>query len=48
MSEWVNDFYVHCKSCDCISKSYFLDESGSTQFCPNCGSRNLEAYDEEE
>jgi hypothetical protein len=44
--EYVNDCLIHCKSCDCVSKSYFLDECGSTEFCPNCGSRDIEATEE--
>ena len=48
MGEWVNDASIHCKTCECISKSYFLNECGDTQFCPNCGSRDIEAYEEDE
>jgi len=44
--EWINDFYIHCKSCDSISKSYFLDDCGSSNFCPNCGSRDTEQCEE--
>jgi rRNA maturation endonuclease Nob1 len=47
-NSWINDIYIHCLSCDCISKSYFLKECGETNFCPNCGSRDTEDYYEDE
>lgn len=47
MSEkWSNDCNIHCKSYDSVSKSYFLDECGETNFCPNCGSRDIEQCEE--
>ena len=45
--EWANDCTIICNSCESISKSYFLEESGETNFCPNCGSRDVEQYEED-
>lgn len=45
--EWINDATYKCSDCDCTFRTYILNECGSTNFCPSCGSRNLDGYDED-
>lgn len=45
--EWINDGTIYCNTCGTISKSYFLNEE-ETNFCPSCGSGNVECKEDEE
>jgi len=45
--QWINDSAIYCMTCGTKSKSYFLGED-ETNFCPCCGSGDIEFEDEEE
>ncbi|MEM4994960.1 hypothetical protein WKH56_20560 [Priestia sp. SB1] len=45
MVELTNDSVLQCEECEEVIKAY--TSSGETNFCPCCGSRNLEGYDGE-
>jgi rRNA maturation endonuclease Nob1 len=45
MEELMNDSTYQCGSCEEVIKAF--TSSGETNFCPVCGSRELQGYDEE-
>lgn len=46
--EWTNDCVIICNTCGSTSQSYFLEDGGETNFCPNCGSSDIEGRDSED
>lgn len=46
MEEWINDATYHCDTCDSTFKVYKLDNEPVVNFCPCCGSRNIEEVDD--
>lgn len=46
--EWINDSIYYCNTCDNTFKVYALDNDPHVQFCPCCGSRDIEDSDIEE
>lgn len=48
MNNWYNEGAFKCEDCDIIFKAYFLNDEGTTSFCPNCSSRNITDFEEDE
>lgn len=45
---WFNDNEYKCKTCEVIFKSYALGDTNDVNFCPYCGSRDLDYFEEDE
>jgi len=45
--EWINDSEYYCNTCDTTFKVYALDNEPRVQFCPCCGSRDIEDTENE-
>lgn len=47
-NEWINVAMYKCTACEMTFKVYGLNDEPTVNFCPSCGSRELEGYEEEE
>ncbi len=48
MKEWINDSIYYCDTCEKTFKVYCLDDEPLVQFCPMCGSREIENVEDDD